>query len=270
MSVLNFLAVNVGNTRSQVGVMIDGDVRTQQRLSNDDPAAIVHAAIHAYTESLARHRAPIVIASVKPALSERLRSALRDQLKADIYLVGEDLPVPIGTRLEPETLTGVDRLLNAAAAYATLQQACIVIDAGTAITVDFVDGQGTFHGGAIAPGARMQLRALHEGTAALPEVALAPPDQEAFGRSTSQAMLQGVFYGVRGLIWKLVERYAEAYGAFPQVIATGGDAELLFRGDDLINAIVPDLTLRGMAETVRSALSGANDDVPNDIDVSDR
>ena len=94
-----------------------------------------------------------------------------------------------------------------------------------------MDGQGTFHGGAIAPGARMQLRALHEGTAALPEVALAAPDDDAFGRSTSQAMLHGVYHGVRGLVWKLVERYAEAYGAFPQVVATGGDAELLFRGD---------------------------------------
>ena len=77
-------------------------------------------------------------------------------------------------QLDPETITGVDRLLNAAAAYATLKQACVVVDAGTAVTVDFVDGHGTFHGGAIAPGARLQIDALHRGTDALPDVQAAP------------------------------------------------------------------------------------------------
>ncbi len=270
MSGVSFLAVNVGNTRTQVGVMLDGAVARQNRFANDDISAIVDGALDAYASELSRQRAPIVIASVKPAVSERVRSALYDQLKADIYIAGEDLPIPIGTRLDPETLTGVDRLLNAAAAYATLRQACIVVDAGTAVTVDFVDGQGTFHGGAIAPGARMQLRALHDGTAALPEVTFARPDAEAFGRSTSQAMLQGVYHGLRGLVWKLVERYAEAYGAFPQVIATGGDAEALFADDELVSAVVPDLTLRGMAESIRSALSGATGGDDDDLEIRRR
>jgi type III pantothenate kinase len=264
MNEVSFLAVNVGNSRCQVGAVIDGEVRRQERVASDDPAATTHVVLDTYAGELAARRAPIVIASVKPAFSERLRSALRDQLKADVYMIGEDLPIPIGTQLDPETITGVDRLLNATAAYATLKQACIVVDAGTAVTIDFVDGEGTFHGGAIAPGAGMQLRSLHEGTAALPEVRFAAPEGDAFGRSTSQAMLQGVFHGLRGLVWKLVERYAEAYGAFPQVIATGGDAELLFRDDELINSIVPDLTLRGMAETVRSALNASAEDHGND------
>ena len=79
-----------------------------------------------------------------------------------MYRVGDDLPIPIQVDLAPETITGSDRLLNAVAAFDVLQQACVVVDAGTAVTVDFIDGKGTFHGGAIAPGARMQLAALHK------------------------------------------------------------------------------------------------------------
>ena len=68
-------------------------------------------------------------------------------------------------------------------------------------------------------------------------------------------MLKGVFHGIRGAVQRIVEQYAEHYGAFPQVIATGGDAETLFKGDDLIDSIVPDLTLLGIATTARHALA---------------
>ena len=131
-----------------------------------------------------------------------------------------------------------------------------MVDAGTALTVDFVDGEGTFHGGAIAPGAAMQLRALHEQTETLPELRFSAPDDNAFGRSTGQAMLNGVFHGIRGAVQRFVERYSEHYGAFPQVIATGGDAEALFAGEDLVDHIVPDLTILGIAAAARHALTG--------------
>jgi type III pantothenate kinase len=144
---------------------------------------------------------------------------------------------------------GEDRLLNAAAAYGELKQACIVVDAGTALTVDFIDGAGTFHGGAIAPGARLMLDALHGQTAQLPEVELKPP-AEPIGHSTVEAMRTAAFHGLRGMVRELVEKFAETVGQYPLVIATGGDAELLFKDYELIERIVPDLTLRGLAVTV--------------------
>ena len=106
----------------------------------------------------------------------------------------------------------------------------------------------------------MQLRALHEYTSHLPEMRFAAPNDDAFGRSTAQAMLNGVFHGIRGTVQRLVERYAERYGAFPQVIATGGDAELLFANEDLVDNIVPDLTILGIAAAARHALASKVDD----------
>ena len=144
-------------------------------------------------------------------------------------------------------------MLNAAAAYDVLDQACVVVDAGTAITVDFVDGAGTFHGGAIAPGAQLQLDALNQRTAQLPEVDFDHP-AEVIGHNTIEAMRCGVFYGLRGMVRELVEQFAEAHGQYPMVVATGGDANVLFREYDLVDRVVPDLTLMGIALTLRRAL----------------
>jgi type III pantothenate kinase len=256
MNGLSLIAVNVGNSRTQVGQFLDGDLRQSARFDNRQRPEIVQQVLAWWEEMAAEAQASVLLASVNDAVAEPLTAMLEDQLSIEVYRVGEDVPVPIGRQLDPETITGTDRLLNAAAAYDRIHQACIIVDAGTAVTVDFVDGEGTFHGGAIVPGAAMQLQALHERTASLPELQFTTPDDDAFGRSTSQAMLKGVFHGIRGTVQRLVERYAERYGAYPQIIATGGDAEVLFRNEELVDNIVPDLTMLGIAAAARHALAG--------------
>ncbi len=251
---INLIAISVGNTRTQIGQFINGELASSQRLDNRNMADIVQCVLNGWKAIAERPRAAVAIASVNDDLADRVISAIEDQLSVELYRVGSDIPVPIGRQLDPETITGADRLLNAAAAYQAVKQACVVVDAGTAVTVDFVDGEGVFHGGAIAPGASMQLKAMHQYTSALPELDFHAPDKEAFGRSTAQAMLQGVYYGLRGMVWRLVEQYAERYGAYPMVIVTGGDAPVLFAEDELIDRIVPDLTLMGIAAAARHAL----------------
>ncbi|MCZ6834284.1 MAG: type III pantothenate kinase [Planctomycetota bacterium] len=261
---INLIAINIGNSRIQLGVYVEGELTRNEHFDHENLTACVEGVVSGWQELGDRSHMAIAIASVHEALAQKLASAIRDQLSVEVNHVGSDMPVPIGTQLNPETITGVDRLLNAAAAFDTIKQACIVIDAGTAVTIDFVDGDGTFQGGAIAPGARLQLQCLHEQTDALPELIFAQPDVDPFGRSTAQAMLRGVYHGIRGMVWKLVEQYAEAYEAYPTVIATGGDAQTLFHDDELIDRIVPDLTLHGIMVTARDALVGQTDE---DIDV---
>ncbi len=102
--------------------------------------------------------------------------------------------------------------------------------------------------------------ALHEHAAGLPDLSFAAPLPEPFGRSTSQAMLQGVFHGIRGMVQRLVEQYAAYYTAFPQVIATGGDAKLLFENEELVDNIVLELTLLGIAVAAKHALTATQVD----------
>lgn len=258
------LAISVGNTRTAMAHFHDGHVHGSHRLSNQDLEAIVAAAA-AEWEHLGAHEdqdATCVLASVNDAVADALEPLLAARLGTEVWRIGRDIGVPVGECLDPGARPGADRLLNAAAAFDVMKSACVVVDAGTAVTVDFVDGHGVFQGGAIAPGAAMQLRALHRETHALPQVEFRQPAEEPFGRSTEEAMLQGVYHGLRGMVWRLVERYAQAYGAFPPVIATGGDAALLFEGDELVDRIVPDLTLMGIDVAVRMA--GDDADAPAD------
>ena len=160
--------------------------------------------------------------------------------------VGRDIDLPVTVLTEQPDQTGVDRVLNIAAAHEQLGKACVVVDAGTAITIDCCNDAGDFLGGAIAPGASMQLDALHDKTAKLPRVELAAPSN-TYGTSTAGAIQQGVYHGIRGTVKELVENYATDLGVWPDVIATGGDAVALFEGWELVHAIAPDLTLYGIA-----------------------
>jgi type III pantothenate kinase len=163
-----------------------------------------------------------------------------------IQWVGDDLDLPVKVLTQQPKETGVDRVLNIAAAYEQMGKACVVVDAGTAITVDVCNDNGEFLGGAIAPGASLMLDSLHDHTAKLPRVNLETP-QGTFGQTTAGAIQQGVYHGVRGMVKELVENYATHLGNWPDVIATGGDAHKLFEGWELIHAIAPDLTLYGIA-----------------------
>jgi type III pantothenate kinase len=208
----------------------------------DWPGAIGQA----WMQIAKRERPAVAAAGVNPALVEPLEHAVQQATGQPIEWVGREIGLPIKVLTDPPEQTGIDRIINVAAAYEQIGKACVVVDAGTALTIDVCNDAGDFLGGAIAPGATMLLNALHERTAKLPQVALAEPEG-AFGKSTEQAILHGVYHGIRGLVKELTENYATELGTWPDVIATGGDAPKLFEGWELIHAIAPDLTLYGIA-----------------------
>ncbi len=258
---LQGLAISVGNTRTSFG-LFDGKTLAESRsIANASVEAVVDA-VAKMAEGLKGAERPIVaIATVNPMVSSPLVDRLSSLLDLQMHIIGDDVPPPIEQATDPATRTGADRLLAAAAAFDVVRQACVIIDVGTAITVDFVDGVGVFQGGAIAPGPRLMLRSLHQAAAQLPEVELERPDMsESFGKNTREAMLSGVFFGLRGFVRAIAEHYAEAYGGYPQIIATGGDARYLFEGDDFVEHIVDDLVLRGIAIACQAALADVSAD----------
>lgn len=254
------VAVAVGNTRTRFGVF-EGPELGESGVDDNAPGGAGERVVQAARQLLAADGPDpaIVLASVHVAEADRLTGALRDALPSlEVYRVGQDLPIPIETALDEAGLmtVGHDRLLNALGAYSLARQACVVVDVGTAVTVDFVDGVGTFHGGAIGPGLRMMLDALHRGAAQLPEVAFEPPPEDrAWGANTPDAMRLGVTAAVRGMVRHVAERCAERFGGYPAIIATGGDAGVL-EPDGLVERILPDLQLIG----IRAACERALDD----------
>jgi type III pantothenate kinase len=251
------LAVSIGNTRTQIGRIVDGVVQEFATVSSDTPTEALEQLV-AWSKDVDKDDRIVLLASVRADTADAMRSLVVDQIGAEIIELEKDLPVPIGRALDSESIIGVDRLLAAAAAWNELKQACIIVDVGTAVTVDFVDGEGVFQGGAILPGTRAMLDSLTNSADLLPSIDYLRPEGEPFGRNTTDAMLRGVHNAIHGGVWKLVENYALFYGGFPLVIATGGDAESIFADDELVSRIVPDLALRGCAVSYRTATEDSN------------
>lgn len=249
---LNMLGVSVGNSRTRIGAFIEGELQECATYRNERESVLAEALTQAYTPLAEREDAVVLLTSVNDPAAKKIEQQITSSLGMQVSRVERDLTIPIGRQVDDDSQVGEDRLLNAAAAFDVLKQACVVVDAGTAITVDFVDGAGTFHGGAIAAGAQLQLDALNDRTHQLPEIEIGRP-HEPIGHNTVEAMKSGVYYGLRGMVRELVERYAEQIGAFPMVVATGGDGNLLFRDYELIDRVIPNLTMMGLYTTLRVA-----------------
>jgi type III pantothenate kinase len=262
------LAIAVGNTRTRIGLFHGTDLESPMSLMNEPvasasgmPSAADAAGIDAIVAAVSKllegsHNTPIVIADVNKPFAKRLALAL--EALSEVWRVGEDVAVPMKHSLDDASTLGMDRQLCALAASRRAEQAVVVIDAGTAITVDFVDGEGVFQGGIIAPGVRMMLASLHGKTAALPKLEFAAPDPQRgpFGKDTAHAMILGVIAAARGAVRHAIDLYADAYEAYPQIVATGGDAAMLFENDGLVEHIVPDLQLVGILEAWRTEDDG--------------
>jgi type III pantothenate kinase len=187
----------------------------------------------------------VVASSVVPDALQVLVDHVGERFDQDALIVGKTIPLPIDVAVTDAKALGVDRACAAAAAYDTLGTACVIVDFGSAVTVDLVDDEGTFLGGAILPGAAMQLAALHGHTAALPVVPVEVPPLP-YGRDTAEAMQAGVCYGIAGAVRQLVEGYATYLNRWPQVVATGGDLELLAPHCGYLDSLVQHLVLRGI------------------------
>jgi len=247
-------ALSVGNTNLSLGLIESGKVENPLSM----PAGDIDGLIRAMSEHSID---AVALASVNEEAAGRITDAILQSSDTKVFRIGRDMPIPMRHSLSDEAIlrTGQDRLLAAYGGYHLVSQACVVVDAGTAVTVDFIDGEGVFHGGAIAPGASMQLRALSEGTDALPLLAPEKPMGRAIGIDTTSAMQHGVYYGIRGMVRLLVEQYAEEYEGYPLVIVTGGDAKMLFEDDELIDRVAPDLVLSGIALCCERALGAASE-----------
>ena len=242
------LAFDVGNSAVHFAAVQGDKVGPLRVFRQGDLAGLGQAAVEAW------HQLPmpkkLAAASVNPPALERLEAILAEALgDVPLLVIGRDLPLPLDSDLPNPNAIGVDRLCCAAAAFDRLGVACVVADFGTAITIDYVSDEGVFRGGAILPGLRMGAASLNANTARLPLVELRQPDW-VMGKNTQQAIIGGLVFGARGALRHLVEAYASEAGHWPIVIATGGDAELVC-GDpnesDLVQAIVPDLAVRGVA-----------------------
>lgn len=188
----------------------------------------------------------VVISNTAPATLFNLRVLCDRYFNARPLVVGKpECRLPCEVRVDPGTMVGADRLVNTVAAYDRYGGELIVVDFGTATTLDTVAHDGAYIGGAIAPGINLSLDALHSAAAHLPRIDVSMPPH-ALGRNTVHCMQSGIYWGYIGLIEGIAKRISDERGHTMRVIATGGLSPLFFRGSDMIEAFDTDLTMHGL------------------------
>ena len=251
------LTVDIGNTNITIGLFRAGALSATRRAATragataDELELLLDGLLRLDDASFA-DVSGISCASVVPALTDAIEAiaARRDRP----LVVATAGTVPIAVRTERPQEAGADRLVNALAAARLYGTPAVVVDFGTATTLDCVAADGAYVGGAIAPGLELGLEALAARTAKLPRIELRTPDR-AIGRDTVSAMQSGTIFGyqalVAGLLARVRRELADAAGIEPRdvkAILTGGlSAAPWARAVEGVDEIDPDLTLKGLA-----------------------
>lgn len=255
------IAVAVGNTSTGIGVFS----RVGDSPMPDPHPVLIQASPRldwdAISARMSAGPAAWYVASVHRAAEQRLQHWVRVHRPSDAYrrLKHDDFPIRI--QVDQPDRVGTDRLAGAVAANALrhAEHGAIIVDAGTAITVNAVSADGQFLGGAILPGRTMAAAALCSETDLLPlvETDNDQPPPSALGRCTSAAIRSGLYWGTVGAIRQLVRRLQQCIGGPTDLFLTGGGMAGLAREIDDRADFIPDLVLRGIALTA-TRLEGEN------------
>lgn len=248
------IVVDVGNSRIKWGLCAEGPQRSALStqycsLPADDPAA--------WEAQLMEWRmaGPLrwAMCGVHPERLARLAEWARRRGDA-VWVLEDWRDVPLDVRLEHPGRVGIDRLLDAVAAKSRQPSGtpAAIVDAGSAVTVDWLDESGAFRGGSIFPGLRLMAHSLHDYTALLPLVEVKTACPEVPATSTPAAVEAGVFWAVVGGIRAVVERLAVGSAAPPGLYLTGGDAALLRPALDARFIHWPAMTLDGLRITAEA------------------
>ena len=241
------LAIDAGNTNVVFACFEGETVVHTWRADTKTPVSA--GSLHAGLEEAGVKAEAItggILASVVPGLNAPLEQAFRGVTEKDLIMVGADGVDPgIEVRVAAPDKVGADRLMNAVAGKHYYGAPVIVVDFGTATTFDVVGADGAFEGGAICPGIRLSLKALHDETAKLPLITLEKPEA-VVGKDTEKAMKSGIFWGYVSLIEGMTARIRQELGGDAKTVATGGDAWLFAKHTDAIEDVRDDLTLQGL------------------------
>ena len=260
------LALDIGNTNVTLGLFRAGALvarrraATDARASADEFEALLETLLRLDDASLA-DVSGIAVASVVPAVTASAEAVAARRERPLLLATAGTVPIPI--RVDRPQEVGADRLVNALAVQRLHGTPAVVVDFGTATTFDCVAADGAYVGGAIAPGLELGLEALAARTAKLPRIELRAPER-AIGRDTISAMQSGTVFGYQalasGLLARIRTELAEASGIGPAdvcAILTGGLSAAPWAAElEGIDAIDPDLTLKGLAMLHAEVVSG--------------
>lgn len=245
--------IDVGNTNTVLGVFEDNQLLHEWRIKTDrykteDEFAVLLNSLFDMSRLEFSQIEAIMISSVVPPIMQALEKLCLKYFELQPIIINKDtVQQSIQITYPHPNEIGADRIVNAVGAIEKYGVPLIIIDFGTATTYCYVDKEGNYTGGLIAPGINISLDALYQKAAKLPKIEIEEPDH-IIGRSTVEAMQAGVFYGYVGQVDGIVRRIHKEQGEDAKVIATGGLAKLIANASETIETVDPYLTLTGLAK----------------------
>jgi type III pantothenate kinase len=244
------LAVDAGNTNTVFGlwrgeVLVDSiRLKTDTERTSDEYGALLLTLL-ARRDVTPEAIGGVVISSVVPPLHSTLVRLARDYFGRRPLFVEPGVKTGMPIRYDNPAEVGADRIVNAVAARELYGAPVVVVDFGTATTFDVVSAKGEYVGGIIAPGILIAAEALFAHASRLYRVDVQPPER-LVGSNTATAMQAGIYFGYVGLVDGILERLLAETPGLREVVATGGQAELIASGSKFVRRVDPLLTLIGL------------------------
>jgi type III pantothenate kinase len=239
------ILIDIGNTNTSIGVL-DGKRITERYFIHTSKRVISVPSFDRLLGKYLKRVDEVVIVSVVPRFLKILKGVMgKIAPRVRVTVAGENKRVPIVNHYSKPRQVGQDRLVTAYAAACLYKCPLVVIDFGTAVTMDYVNAKGEYEGGVIFPGMRLALGSLVKNTALLPAIAL-KPTSGLIGKDTRGSMNNGILYGYSAFCDGLIERFRDEFGKNVFIVATGGDAKLVARYSKHLRKIAPDLIFEGL------------------------
>ncbi len=243
------LVLDVGNTNTVVGIYEGDRLRCHWRLTSDrrtgDELAVYLLNLMFLAEIPRKSLRGAIVSSVVPSLEAAWIQGIESSLGMKALKVTPTMDLGLAVEVREPRNVGADRLVNAVAGIRRYGAPLLLVDFGTAVTLDAVNCRGAYIGGAIAPGLSVSVEALFGKTAKLPRVPLEIPPQ-TIGKDTIEAIQSGILYGYAGMVDGLVRRMWRELAKETPVVATGGQAGILKDLSETITHVDPWLTLEGL------------------------
>ena len=225
------LAVDIGNSNIVIGgvegneILFEARLRTDATKTSDEYCIDVKMILEVYEVNKAAVEGAI-ISSVVPQVLNSIKTALKKLCGVEPLVVGPGLKTGLNIQVDVPSQVGSDRIVIAVAALAEYKAPLILMDMGTATTIEVVEPDNRYVGGIIFPGVRVSLEALTSRAAQLPGISLDKP-QQVIGKNTIDCMRSGMMYGTAAMLDGLIERIEEELGHKATIVATGGLARFI-------------------------------------------
>jgi type III pantothenate kinase len=225
------LAIDIGNTNLVIGCIRDDQILFKMRIATDrtrtsDQYGVeIKNMLEAYGVKVS-DISDCIISSVVPPVFHSVRTGLIKVLGKQPMVVGPGLKTGLNIHMDVPSQVGSDRIVIAVAALAEFKAPLILMDLGTATTIEVVEPDNQYMGGVIIPGIKVSLDALTSRAAQLPGISLEQP-QHVIGKNTVDCMRSGMMYGTAAMIDGLIDRIEEELGHSSTLVATGGMAQFV-------------------------------------------